>query len=104
MASKKVTTATLCVGTVVAESVSDRSGKLLVGAGEVLSEEHLQNLRAWGVTDVLVEADGGVTNDATSATGADDVIARFALNDVSRAPFPTLLDICQAHVTMGFAP
>jgi hypothetical protein len=46
------------VGMVLAMGVTDRRGRLLIPAGNDLSEKYLECLLMWGVTHVEVEGDG----------------------------------------------
>ena len=41
-------------GMMLAEDVRDRSGRLLLGAGDVLLDKHIKIFRTWGVTEVSV--------------------------------------------------
>jgi hypothetical protein len=40
---------------VLANPVTDKTGRLLIPAGKVLSERHLESLRMWGISTVDVE-------------------------------------------------
>ena len=86
---------------VVAEPVTDRSGRLLVGHGVVISDDHVRNMRAWGVSDVLVETSQQTSNDEPSVQSPAEFQARFALNDIDQPPFPTLLAVCTEQIEKG---
>ena len=45
-------------GMVLAEGVTDKRGRLLIPAGNELSERHVGALKMWGVTHLEIEGDG----------------------------------------------
>ncbi|MGM0678080.1 MAG: hypothetical protein ACQETW_11825 [Pseudomonadota bacterium] len=57
-------------GTVLAEDVRDRSGRLLLSAGIPLKDKHLRVLKTWGVTQVAIwqDAPPSATDDCLPST------------------------------------
>ncbi|NIQ04055.1 MAG: hypothetical protein GWM98_29865 [Nitrospinaceae bacterium] len=47
-------------GMVPAKEVRDRMGRLILGAGKRITPRHIQNFKAWGVTEIEVEDPQGV--------------------------------------------
>ena len=61
-------------GMVLAEGVVDRRGRLLIPAGNELSERHVQGLRTWGITHIEIE---GEQPEAEAITDIDsETVAR----------------------------
>lgn len=48
----------LMFGMVLAQNVKDRNGRVLLTAGQAINEKNLKMLKAWGITDVLVNVQG----------------------------------------------
>jgi len=61
-------------GMVLAEGVVDRRGRLLIPAGNELSERHVQALRTWGITHIEIEGEQPEV-DSTSDI-APEIVAR----------------------------
>lgn len=59
------------VGMVLSQNVKDRTGRILLTAGQKITEKHLKTLKAWGITDVAVE-DLLSKNEATVSFGNFD--------------------------------
>ena len=77
-----------------AQAVKDRDGRVLLEPGCPLGAVHIKTLKAWGVAHVLVETEQNA--EGPSKPDIDRSAAgRFALNDVSQVPFPTLIEWCQ---------
>ena len=57
----KILTDNLASGMILGADVRDRSGRLLLGTGTMLSDRHLYILRTWGVIEVEIAGadDGG---------------------------------------------
>jgi hypothetical protein len=51
-------------GMVLASEVSDKSGRLLLGAGGVLEDKHLRIFRTWGVVEADIEGVAAADSDA----------------------------------------
>ena len=105
MAIKKFTIDELDHGMTVADKVVDRSGRVLMQGGETINHQHMNNLRCWGVSHIMVE----VEPVDVEATADDDepactIAPRFMLNDVSQPPFPILITICEEQIAEGYAP
>jgi hypothetical protein len=59
----KIKVKKLEAGSTVATDVKDISGRMLLSAGSVVTEKHLNVFKTWGVTEVeIVESDNEVTN------------------------------------------
>ncbi|OOG20611.1 hypothetical protein B1C78_17100 [Thioalkalivibrio denitrificans] len=56
---QKLRTIYLVPGSVLAEDVRDRTGRLLLSAGLPLKERHLRILMTWGVTEVVAWCEDG---------------------------------------------
>ena len=78
------------------ETVADRGGQIILEPGEPLTSEHLTTLRAWGIADVLVEADRSQAS--SSEPGAHNVHARFVRNDTEFPAIAVLLEICNTQI------
>lgn len=57
----------LTVGMVLAAEVHDRTGRILLGPGEALTEKHLMIFRTWGVAEADIEGVDGETSPALPA-------------------------------------
>ena len=58
-------------GMVLSQNVKDRSGRVLVTAGQKITEKHLAIFKDWGVTDVAIESPEGKTETIASAGNFD---------------------------------
>lgn len=63
-------------GSVLAEDVRDRSGRLLLSAGIPLKDKHLRVLKTWGVTQVAIwhDAPASATDDRLPSTATPPLI------------------------------
>ena len=77
-------------GMVVAESIRDRNGRMLLGEGTELTPKHIRICKAWGITEAIIEGEseeGGKpgfvnTTDPKSYEIANDyMLKRFMFND-----------------------
>jgi hypothetical protein len=91
---QKLRTIYLVPGSVLAEDVRDRTGRLLLPAGLPLKERHLRILMTWGVTEVVAWCEGGDTHvgkeDArpvVQADGEGDPRCREQAEEVAREAF-----------------
>lgn len=48
----------LIVGATIAGEVQNHSGRRLLPGGTVLTEKHILNLKAWGITEVDIQDEG----------------------------------------------
>ncbi len=72
----KVRIKDLKAGMVLASHARDSNGRLLLPAGEEVSDKHIHTLMAWGISEVDVEVDieskkEEVSKDRTSAQNAE---------------------------------
>lgn len=81
---------------VLAEPVKDRNGRLLIPAGNVLSERHIESMRMWGIMSLSVEgaspgADEGDQIDPEVVMEAEESVGGlFSTNDLTH-PFVSAL-------------
>lgn len=54
----KLRTKDLRSGTVLAEDIRDRSGRLLLPAGLTVRENHVRIMKAWGITEITIIMEG----------------------------------------------
>ena len=80
-------------GMVLLSDVKDKKGRLLIPAGNELSDRHCQALKMWGVTSLDIEGDEPEGEAAlvdvspeVLAQAESDVDARFGENDMAH-PF-----------------
>ena len=83
-------------GMVVATEVTDRRGRLLIPAGNELSESHVQALRMWGVTHLEVEGDGfeddsSVSDDPQVVAAAEQAVDAILKHNDPAHPFMGVL-------------
>lgn len=91
---QKLRTIYLVPGSVLAEDVRDRTGRLLLPAGLPLKERHLRILMTWGVTEVVAwceegEAQAGEAEgqSVVQADGEPDPQHREQAEEVARDAF-----------------
>lgn len=88
-------------GMVLGQDVLSRGGQLLLRAGTVLSEQHLQLLRTHAVGQIHVAtADDGTAPAASSPVGDIDaqISARFCLCDDSHPLIRELRRLCRVRL------
>jgi hypothetical protein len=56
---KKITVAEAKPGMILARPISDRKGRVIVGAGAQLTQLYISRLAKWGVSDLCIEEAGG---------------------------------------------
>jgi hypothetical protein len=90
-------------GMVLADDVKQVSGEILLAAGAVLTERHLQIFKKWGITEADVE---GVTKEAAVARSLEQldpellkrvesqVATLFHWNDPKNAFIQELMRLC----------
>ncbi|KMP11185.1 hypothetical protein UR09_01605 [Candidatus Nitromaritima sp. SCGC AAA799-A02] len=60
-------------GTVSVEDIKDRTGRVILGAGSVITLKKLKTLKAWGVTEVLVGGDPDAETDKSAEENEDAI-------------------------------
>ncbi len=58
----KLTISDVEAGMVLSSDVKDRSGRMLLKAGMDLTEKHLKVFKIWGIVQVEIEGEEGVTS------------------------------------------
>ena len=66
----KVKVQDLKKGMIPVKDIKDQTGRVLFATGTELTEKKISTLKAWGITDVLVEGDQG---DKADLSNGDDV-------------------------------
>lgn len=61
----------LVFGMVLAQNVKDRNGRVLLTSGQAINEKNLKVLKAWGITDVVVNDQGEKPVQASSSQKDD---------------------------------
>lgn len=94
----------LTPGKVLHQQVCDRSGRMLLPAGETLNDRHLNIFRMWGVVEVEIEGDE-VVSESQEETGSqldpvlyaqmrEEVEGLFIHNDPAHPAVKELMKIC----------
>ncbi len=89
----------LRVGDILDSDVIERGGRLILGRGRVLSDKHIETLRAWGITEVRIgrdpvaDAASGRADDPALAAARDAVLPRFELNRAAHPLIAVLIEI-----------
>ena len=99
----------LASGMVLQERVCDRSGRMLLPAGVVLTENHLSIFRAWNVVEVDVITDGDSAGAVQSlslpeeldpqqlAAAEAELSPLFVHNDLTHPVVKELFRLCAAR-------
>ncbi|MBG0776885.1 MAG: HDOD domain-containing protein [Desulfovibrionaceae bacterium] len=103
----KINITSLKPGMVLADTVLDRNGRLLLGKGVELAEKHLRIMKIWGVTEADVE---GVTQEsveeelfkeldpAVLEAAGEYVRSRFVNNDLEHEAVAELVRLCTYRI------
>jgi len=67
-------------GMFLEEAIEDRSGRILLGAGEEVTERHIRIFKMWGVTEAAVKNVGEEDVSAKTAASVDPVLLRETQN------------------------
>ncbi|MFQ5450548.1 MAG: hypothetical protein ACE5E9_07945 [Nitrospinaceae bacterium] len=102
---KRVRTRDLKEGMVPEKDVRDRSGRLILASGQVITARHIRTFKAWGVTDVEVEtpssedsgeisADRDVPAPPVPEKVKEEIENLFRFTDKSHPAMAELVDLC----------
>ncbi|MBP9020796.1 MAG: hypothetical protein KBG01_04635 [Syntrophobacterales bacterium] len=67
-------------GMILEEAVVDRSGRILLGAGEEITDRHLRIFKMWGVTEAAVKNVGEEDVSAKTTASINPVMLQEAQN------------------------
>lgn len=107
---RRVACSDVKAGDVVAESVVDSAGKVIIGAGTELTARHVRGMLMWGIREVCVAGDPDEIEDVFSLENYTPAqLARagaaaenlFLLCDRESPVMSDLFDICVERIVSG---
>lgn len=99
-----VKTHDLKTGMTLAKEVQNLSNRILLPEGTVLTEKHILNLKAWGITDAEVQEEGVVFDSTPEAVNVDRQKQAMAnkevadLFDLSNKDHPAIAELMRLSI------